>query len=349
MQTVTIKNVVFGEGRPKICVPLAAETMTSLLAQAEKVKTTAADLCEWRIDWLDEQENIPECARRLREKLPDIPLLFTFRTKTEGGKRELTQNEYRTLCEQLIETEECDLVDIELFTAGENAANLVSKAHNVGKTIVFSSHDFEKTPTEAEMIHCLKQMEELGGDLLKIAVTPNSPADVLTLLSATCKMHEQSSRPLITMSMGRMGAISRVSGEIFGSCLTFGTTDISSAPGQIPVEDLKRTLDLLGDSGKSTGWIQVDAYLIPEKEAETYIADREYYAERASEIFREFYPRVAREWAGSEDGEAVTACDENGQLMMHVHLDPSNIREMKQADQNGELRRWLLADYIKEE
>ena len=349
MQTVTVKDVVFGEGKPKICVPLAASKSILLHSQAVEAGMSGADLCEWRIDWLDEQENLQECARILREHLPDMPLLFTFRTQAEGGERALSDEEYRSMCELLIAMPECDLIDIELFTAGTDAAELVRKAHEAGKTVVFSSHDFSATPPEEEIIGRLKRMEELGGDLLKIAVTPTTPGDVLTLLSATVKMHEQSSRPLITISMGRMGAISRVCGDIFGSCLTFGTTDVASAPGQIPVADLKHMLDIFSRSEYDTGWVRVDAYLIPENEAEAYIADREYYAEKAAEIFREFYPLVFRAWAGSEDGEAVTAYDKDGRLMMHIHLDPSGISGMKEADQKGELRRWLLSDYIKEE
>jgi len=93
----------------------------------------------------------------------------------------------------------------------------------------------------------------------------------------------------------------------------------------------------------------VDAYYIPSDQAEAYIADREYFAGKAAEVFREFCPRVFRDWAGSEDGEAVLGCDGSGRLMMHVHLNPDNIRQMKEAERRGELRRWLLTDYIKED
>ena len=111
--------------------------------------------------------------------------------------------------------------------------------------MIFSSHDFNATPSEEEIIDRLKKMEALGGDLLKIAVMPQTPADVLTLLSATTKMNKTSSRPLITMSMGALGAISRSCGEVFGSCMTFGSAKLASAPGQIPAVELRRMLDLL--------------------------------------------------------------------------------------------------------
>ena len=42
-----------------------------------------------------------------------------------------------------------------------------------------------------------------------------------------------------------MGAISRISGELFGSCVTFGAGKNASAPGQIPSEQLNMILEVL--------------------------------------------------------------------------------------------------------
>ncbi|MBQ1490592.1 MAG: type I 3-dehydroquinate dehydratase, partial [Blautia sp.] len=48
--------------------------------------------------------------------------------------------------------------------------------------------------------------------------------------------------PIIAMAMGEMGQESRIYGERYGSCLTFGTVGASSAPGQLPVGELKEKL-----------------------------------------------------------------------------------------------------------
>lgn len=248
MQTVTVKNVTFGEGQPKICVPIVARTPEEVFIQAKEIVKLQADLCEWRVDWfdgLDDAHALDQTACTLREALPEMPLLFTCRTKAEGGERKFSPEEYLKICEQLMTLESCDLIDIELFTAGEHAPILVEKAHKKNIPVIFSSHDFNATPSEEEIINRLKKMEALGGDLLKIAVMPQTPADVLTLLSATTKMNKTSSRPLITMSMGALGAISRICGEMFGSCMTFGSAKLASAPGQIPAVELRRMLELL--------------------------------------------------------------------------------------------------------
>jgi 3-dehydroquinate dehydratase-1 len=47
------------------------------------------------------------------------------------------------------------------------------------------------------------------------------------------------------MSMGSLGMISRISGELFGSALTFGSAKKASAPGQLEAEQLHKILHLL--------------------------------------------------------------------------------------------------------
>lgn len=51
--------------------------------------------------------------------------------------------------------------------------------------------------------------------------------------------------PFITISMGKLGAVSRICGETFGSCITFGAGTDASAPGQIPATQLRKILELL--------------------------------------------------------------------------------------------------------
>ena len=92
-------------------------------------------------------------------------------------------------------------------------------------------------------------MQDLGADIPKIAVMPKCKLDVLELLEATTIMAEQyADRPIITMSMAGQGMISRLCGEVFGSCLTFGAVDKASAPGQINVGELAKVLNIINKS-----------------------------------------------------------------------------------------------------
>ena len=72
---------------------------------------------------------------------------------------------------------------------------------------------------------------------------PKCKADVLALLAATEEMDTRyARRPVVTMSMGAQGMISRLCGELTGSSMTFGTVGKSSAPGQVPIKDLAEIL-----------------------------------------------------------------------------------------------------------
>ena len=158
-------------------------------------------------------------------------------------KEEIKKLRFPTMlsyCKRRSEQSKIDLVDVELFTGEKYVKELVEKAEANGVYVIMSNHDFEKTPSKEEIITRLCKMQELGAHIPKIAVMPNSVEDVITLLEATNTMKtDYADRPIITMSMGGTGLISRLAGESFGSSATFGAGNQVSAPGQIPVVRIK--------------------------------------------------------------------------------------------------------------
>ena len=251
MNTVQVKNTVIGEGRPKICVPIVGKTKTNILEEAKKITTLPVDVVEWRVDWFDDvfaTEKVLETAKELQEVLKDIPVLLTFRTSKEGGEKEISVNDYAALNIAAAQSGYVDLIDVEAFTGDEVVKTIINAAHEAGVKVIASNHDFFKTPSENEILSILKQMEEAGADIAKIAVMPTCTEDVLTLLSATCKAKKELSCPVITMSMAKAGLISRLSGEVFGSCLTFGAAGNVSAPGQINALKLRSVLEILHEN-----------------------------------------------------------------------------------------------------
>ena len=301
MKPLKIKNIVFGEGTPKICIPLTGRTRARILEQAKQVSGLPHQVAEWRADYFEGVTDITEVSSvlmELRRLLPDSLLLFTFRTKKEGGVKELSEEAYLKLCASMAESGLADLLDLELFTGypiskvpfsstetiknpdpnkcgdspqssalsaqeteknrpigigGPETAGLsgsplppvLDLAHKHNTYVILSSHDFEKTPPEEEIFRRLAAMERLGGDIAKLAAMPRTPEDVIALLSATCRASRELTCPVITMSMGPLGVVSRVSGRLTGSCLTFGTAGEASAPGQLPAGELERLLGLL--------------------------------------------------------------------------------------------------------
>ncbi|MCI8599883.1 MAG: type I 3-dehydroquinate dehydratase [Lachnospiraceae bacterium] len=256
MNIVKVRNLLIGEGRPKICIPITGRTKEEILLQTEVVKKSRPDLVEWRADWYGDariEEKQREALESLKEALGELPLLVTFRTKQEGGQQKIDRDEYETFLRQILGSGLADLLDVELFMGEDLMERIVTAAHENGVAVVASSHDFLKTPPRQEILKRLLRMQELGADLLKIALMPCDPGDVLTLLEATWEMKKNyAKQPLITMSMGSMGVISRISGETFGSALTFGAAGQASAPGQIDARKLKEVLESLHTAGEST-------------------------------------------------------------------------------------------------
>ncbi len=250
-KTIQIKGIKIGMGAPKICMPLVGKTMDELLASTEEVLELKPDIVEWRVDFFSQVENISrviDALDKLREKIADFPLLFTCRDASEGGVRKLSAQTRMRLIQEVVCSGKVDMVDIELATAKEGLYSVITVAKDHGVSVVLSSHNFNKTPTCETIIAILREEQEMGADIAKIAVMPNSPADVIALMSATQQMYnEYANIPLITMSMGQLGLISRMAGSVFGSAVTFGAGKEASAPGQIAIRELRRCLALISE------------------------------------------------------------------------------------------------------
>lgn len=252
MNVVKVRNVVLGEGRPKICVPIVGVTKEDIITEAKTFDTIPVDVVEWRVDWFEgvfEFDKVEDVLKDLRAALGEVPILFTFRTSKEGGEKAIETKDYAALNIAAAKSGYVDLVDVEAFTGDDVVKEIIAAAHEAGVKVVASNHDFDKTPEKDDIVGRLRKMQDLGADVPKIAVMPQSKKDVLTLLTATEEMAtEYADRPIITMSMAGTGVISRLAGEAFGSALTFGAAAKASAPGQIGVKELETVLDIIHTS-----------------------------------------------------------------------------------------------------
>lgn len=249
MKTKTVRGITLGEGRPKIAVSITGKTQADVLHQAQSLRALGADIAEWRIDHFTSfrsEAALTRCLAALRQTLGEMPLLATFRTKQEGGAESITPEDYQALNTLVAQSDAVDLLDIEAMLDEATVNKLVQIAHENQILALLSNHDFEKTPHAEEMVCRLRHMQAQGGDLLKLAVMPHSHTDVLALLEATCTIQDDpAAPPLITMSMGNLGVLTRLCGAFSGSVLTFGAAEQASAPGQIPAAKLRQILDLL--------------------------------------------------------------------------------------------------------
>lgn len=245
MQTIKVKDIIIGQGIPKIAVSIIGTSLEEIIESIGAIPREKVDIVEWRADFFRDIfsiEKVLDTLKLMRKKLIDMPLIFTFRTKEEGGEKEIDMEYYTLLNTAVASSGDVDLIDIQISLDEDIVKENIDKIHGEDIFVIGSNHDFLKTPKKEEMIDRLKTMDKLGADILKIAVMPKDTSDVLDLLSLTDEMRKTTQRPIITISMGRLGLISRISGETFGSSLTFGAIGKTSAPGQIPVEKLFQIL-----------------------------------------------------------------------------------------------------------
>ncbi|MFV0394061.1 MAG: type I 3-dehydroquinate dehydratase [Coprobacillaceae bacterium] len=249
MKTISIKNIEIGKGIPKICIPIVGNTMEEIIEQAKTIIQYPIDIVEWRADWFENVFNTEVVIKVLKELasvLNDIPLLFTFRTANEGGEKEIDIVTYNKLNQEVISSGYIDIVDVEMFINDKVVHEIITHAHQHKVSVIASNHDFNKTPNKNEIVQRLCKMQEMGADIAKIAVMPKTKKDVLTLLEATLEMYENhTSIPIVTMSMSEIGVISRITGEVFGSAITFASVNKASAPGQIEVKELISALKIV--------------------------------------------------------------------------------------------------------
>lgn len=199
-------------------------------------------------------------------------VLVTLRTRSQGGGFDLDRSGYRAVLGALAEgylegagLRRPDAVDVEAYCADlyvpggrdleEARADLrllADLAHRAGLDVVASCHDLSGTPEEDETMDLLIDMQDDGADVVKLAATPHDAVDVARLLNATACAREILSVPLVTMSMGEQGAVTRVAGGVFGSALTFVLVPgpdgswTPSAPGQLPIESVRAVHEVLG-------------------------------------------------------------------------------------------------------
>lgn len=248
--TVRIGDVEVGGGVPKVIVPITPANGEELLRQIRPAVEARPDLIEWRIDHLDDvsEESVTGLGATLRSELDGIPVLVTFRTSDEGGEREIPADDYAALYGAVIAAGVADAVDVETARDAAAVARIVAAAHAAGVAVIGSFHDFGGTPPVEGIVGRLVGQAELGVDICKVAVMPESAEDVLALMSATAQASARLEQPLITMSMGGKGVVSRLAGEIVGSSATFGMVGNPSAPGQVAVDELRRALALIDSS-----------------------------------------------------------------------------------------------------
>ena len=260
-----------GGGDPRLLARLLARAADAVVRALEDADPAEADPVPGAVVG-SVPGAAPGAAEEAEGRVRRPGVLVTLRTRSQGGGLDLDRGGYRAVLGALAEgylegtgLRRPDAVDVEAYCADlyvpggrdleEARADLrllAGLVHRAGLDVVASCHDLSGTPEEDETMDLLIDMQDDGADVVKLAATPHDAVDVARLLNATACAREILSVPLVTMSMGEQGAVTRVAGGVFGSALTFVLVPgpdgswTPSAPGQLPIESVRAVHEVLG-------------------------------------------------------------------------------------------------------
>ena len=199
-----------------------------------------ADIIEWRADFLP-KEAILQVAPAIFEKFAGRELVFTLRTRSEGGQIDLSSEEYVQIIKEVAQLYQPDYIDFEYFSYKDVFDQMLDFPN-----FVLSYHNFQETPEN--LMEILSELTSLNPKVVKIAVMANTEQDVLDLMNFTRGFKTLNpEQEYVTISMGKVGKVSRITSDVTGSSWSFASLDEASAPGQISLSSMKKIRELLNE------------------------------------------------------------------------------------------------------
>ena len=218
--------------------------MPRSLEEAQALDATRyldADIIEWRADYLP-KEVILQVAPAIFEKFAGRELVFTLRTRSEGGQIELSPEEYIHLIKEVAQLYQPDYIDFEYYSYKDVFEEMLDFPN-----LVLSYHNFQETPEN--MMEILSELTSLNPKLVKVAVMAHTEQDVLDLMNYTLGFKTLNpEQEYVTISMGKVGKVSRITADVTGSSWSFASLDEASAPGQISLANMKKIREILDEA-----------------------------------------------------------------------------------------------------
>ncbi|HGQ0440207.1 TPA: type I 3-dehydroquinate dehydratase [Streptococcus pneumoniae] len=223
---------------------LIVSVMPRSLEEAQALDATRyldADIIEWRADYLP-KEAILQVAPAIFEKFAGRELVFTLRTRSEGGEIDLSPEEYIHLIKEVAQFYQPDYIDFEYYSYKDVFEEMLDFPN-----LVLSYHNFQETPENTMEI--LSELTILNPKLVKVAVMAHTEQDVLDLMNYTRGFKTLNpEQEYVTISMGKVGKISRITADVTGSSWSFASLDEVSAPGQISLASMKKIREILDEA-----------------------------------------------------------------------------------------------------
>ena len=222
---------------------LVVSVMPKSLEEAQAIDANRyvdADIIEWRADFLPKDE-ILQVAPAIFEKFAGRELLFTLRTRAEGGEIDLSAQEYVQVIKDVTQLDQPEYVDFEYFGNKDVFDQMLDFPN-----LVLSYHNFQETPEN--MMEILSELTSLNPKVVKVSVMAHTEQDVLDLMNFTRGFKTLNpEQEYVTISMGKVGKVSRITSDVTGSSWSFASLDVASAPGQISLSNMKKIREILNE------------------------------------------------------------------------------------------------------
>ena len=222
---------------------LVVSVMPKSLEEAQAIDASRyvdADIIEWRADFLPKDE-ILQVAPAIFEKFAGRELLFTLRTRAEGGEIDLSAQEYVQVIKDVTQLYQPEYVDFEYFGNKDVFDQMLDFPN-----LVLSYHNFQETPEN--MMEILSELTSLNPKVVKVSVMAHTEQDVLDLMNFTRGFKTLNpEQEYVTISMGKVGKVSRITSDVTGSSWSFASLDVASAPGQISLSNMKKIREILNE------------------------------------------------------------------------------------------------------
>ena len=222
---------------------LVVSVMPKSLEEAQGIDAMRyidADIIEWRADFLP-KEAILQVAPAIFEKFTGRELLFTLRTRAEGGEIDLDSAEYVQIIKDVAQLYQPEYIDFEYFSHKDVFEEMLDFPN-----LVLSYHNFQETPEN--MMEILSELTSLTPKVVKVSVMAHTEQDVLDLMNFTRGFKTLNpEQEYVTISMGKVGKVSRITSDVTGSSWSFASLDEASAPGQISLSSMKKIREILNE------------------------------------------------------------------------------------------------------
>lgn len=218
----------------RVCVPLVDRSVEAMVKSAKSLK---ADLVELRLDYLEDTGGLDSLSKI------KTPKIVTCMPAWEGGKFNGSEEQRIAILKKAIKF--ADYVTIELKTESALRDSLITEAKKSKVKVIIAYHNFKETPEAEEIVRTLKEEVKAGADIAKVAYMPADYGDVLRVMQVL--VDKPVKIPIIALSMGELGSISRIMGPVMGAYLTFASASKGreSAAGQLTIDEIRRMAGII--------------------------------------------------------------------------------------------------------